>query len=432
MESNQFEVKYFDIEDSTADPQNNAENPKLVYAQVEKTLTKEEHTGIVGETTVNKKVSNKGKHLMLFMDQSGSMSGTPFETLKKGCIELADTVFSESDNFADDNLFEMVHSVFFESYVHPTVTNRKDIYLKRMKDERIRGGTNFFPCLSHIEQTLNTYSVQNGQFCIIFLTDGQGSWDERAMGQLNELIHLKKNQLNVTTTIYCIGFSQYHDAKLLNRLAQNGSELGNFVYIDTNNANYPTQLKESLAGSLDMALQSQGKAKIMLTNQEANYSANQNSKTEYEFEDDDNINEDADNWKTVKYHTAFILKENELLNGSLKVELAVSQEKSISGGCTLSKIEEVPIVLRSQAEVQVINRQTFDLIQLMQSQASSVNKKEAFEKLKQIDRSLDSKLQMCMQIKQRTVKKNLIEQIMECRKRTGAVIQELRNLTDFS
>ena len=127
---------------------------------------------LMGGNPQEKKVTNEGKHLMLFMDQSGSMSGTPFTTLKQGCIEIADMIFSESDDFAKENLFQQVHSVFFESYVHPTMTNRKDIYLKRMRSENIRGGTNFFPCLTHIEQTLDKYSVKGGQFCIIFLTDG--------------------------------------------------------------------------------------------------------------------------------------------------------------------------------------------------------------------------------------------------------------------
>ena len=45
----------------------------------------------------------------------------------------------------------MVHTVFFESDVHPTQTNKKYNYLERMKNERIEGGTNFLPCLTHIE-----------------------------------------------------------------------------------------------------------------------------------------------------------------------------------------------------------------------------------------------------------------------------------------
>ena len=55
---------------------------KLVYAQVEKTLTKTEHLALMGEDKNSEmKLSNKGKHLMLFNDQSGSMRGTPFTTL---------------------------------------------------------------------------------------------------------------------------------------------------------------------------------------------------------------------------------------------------------------------------------------------------------------------------------------------------------------
>ena len=59
-----------------------------------------------------------------------------------------------------------------------------------------------------------------------------------------------------------------------------------------------------------MALQSSKNAKMTLTN--GVFIKNQVTKTEYEYENDD-IDEDVDNWKTIKYHTSYILKENELL-----------------------------------------------------------------------------------------------------------------------
>jgi len=34
---------------------------------------------------------------MLFNDKSGSMSGSPFDTLKIGCLELADSLFDEEN-----------------------------------------------------------------------------------------------------------------------------------------------------------------------------------------------------------------------------------------------------------------------------------------------------------------------------------------------
>jgi hypothetical protein len=36
-----------------------------------------------------------------------------------------------------------------------------------------------------------------------------------------------------------IGFTSAHDAAFLNRIAQAGTDLGNFFYIDTENPNYP-------------------------------------------------------------------------------------------------------------------------------------------------------------------------------------------------
>ena len=48
-----------------------------------------------------------------------------------------------------------------------------------------------------------------------------------------------------------------------------------------------------------MALQSSKNAKMTLTN--GVFTQNQVTKAEYEYENDD-IDEDADNWKTIKYH----------------------------------------------------------------------------------------------------------------------------------
>lgn len=90
---------------------------------------------------------------MLFNDQSGSMGGTPFAALQAGCIELAETIFDESDD-QEKHAFEQVHTVFFESYCHPTRTSKKEEYLKRIKKERVKGGTDFRPCIKLIQDTV--------------------------------------------------------------------------------------------------------------------------------------------------------------------------------------------------------------------------------------------------------------------------------------
>jgi len=70
----------------------------------------------------------------------------------------------------------------------------------------------------------------------------------------------------IQTTVYCIGFSAYHDAKLLNTLAQSGSNQGNFIYIDTSNENYKEVLQEALGSSLGMAMSSSSRERMSVTN----------------------------------------------------------------------------------------------------------------------------------------------------------------------
>jgi len=43
---------------------------------------------------------------------------------------------------------------------------------------------------------------------------------------------------NLISRFLTIGFSREHDAVFLNKIAQSGSELGNFIFIDTYQENY--------------------------------------------------------------------------------------------------------------------------------------------------------------------------------------------------
>lgn len=84
---------------------------------------------------------------MLFNDQSGSMSGKPFDALKEACIEISDDIF-------DGNKFEEVHTIFYESTCHPFVTTHKNEFLANVHNQRAGGGTGFINCFNHIEKTL--------------------------------------------------------------------------------------------------------------------------------------------------------------------------------------------------------------------------------------------------------------------------------------
>jgi hypothetical protein len=145
-----FEAKYFKLEDATA---LNEVHEKLLYAQIETELTKKQYEEITGITQAVTK-SNKGKHLMLFNDQSGSMSGTPFETLKKACLDLAEVIFSANGD-KSQNLFEKVHTIFYNHDAYPTMTDDKRAYIKHIQDNYVTGGTDFFPCFDVLAKTVN-------------------------------------------------------------------------------------------------------------------------------------------------------------------------------------------------------------------------------------------------------------------------------------
>ena len=86
---------------------------------------------------------------MLFCDESGSMSGTPFNCMKEGLLALTDTIFGESEA---DNTFDEGHPIFWGSNVIPfKVTNKRD-YLDKINNERCDGGgTDILKCLNHLE-----------------------------------------------------------------------------------------------------------------------------------------------------------------------------------------------------------------------------------------------------------------------------------------
>jgi uncharacterized protein with von Willebrand factor type A (vWA) domain len=107
---------------------------------------------------------------MLFADKSGSMSGTPFNAMKKGMLDLAPVIFPD-DVDQSKNPFKEVHTVFYGSDIFPKTANSRQQYLNNVGNEYVSGMTNFVDCFKHIEKVLG--SVEPGsKFSIIFLTDG--------------------------------------------------------------------------------------------------------------------------------------------------------------------------------------------------------------------------------------------------------------------
>lgn len=67
---------------------------------------------------------------------------------------------------------------------------------------------------------------------IVFFTDGEDCSMQESLKSLEKLQDLL-NKEEKNFRFFTIGFSASHDAVFLNKIAQAGSEVGNFTYIDT-------------------------------------------------------------------------------------------------------------------------------------------------------------------------------------------------------
>ena len=99
------------------------------------------------------------------------MYGDPLQAVTDGLINLADTIFGE------DYAFDEVHTVWFDDDVFPHVTSIKEAYLEHLDEDLETGGTDFYPCFEYINDLLKN-SKDCMRFFIVFLTDGNGSYDE--------------------------------------------------------------------------------------------------------------------------------------------------------------------------------------------------------------------------------------------------------------
>lgn len=106
-----------------------------------------------------------------------------------------------------------------------------------------------------------------------------------------------KSSESISSKILSIGFSSGHDAVFMNKIAQAGSNIGNFIYIDTRDADYKEQIKDALQDSLSIALQDSGAFKLKIESQSANFSEQIKAQKNFvynQMDEDGNIPEGAE------------------------------------------------------------------------------------------------------------------------------------------
>lgn len=131
------------------------------------------------------------------------------------------------------------------------VANTYEEYERKMNATNAGGGTSFYTCFEYISNFCN----QNAgikDISVIFFTDGQDGDQNRTNTSIDQLSR-QLNQREIVNRYLTLGFSRDHDAVFLNKIAQSGSEMGNFFFIDTQKEGYVDDVKENLKNSLSMA-----------------------------------------------------------------------------------------------------------------------------------------------------------------------------------
>ena len=106
-----------------------------------------------------------GRALVLCLDRSGSMSGSPYKALQEGSIMIAKAVFENKE-------YEHFLTVFYESNAEELITSTFEEYERKMNATRAGGGTAFSSAFDCVERFVHRTPGLR-ELSVIFFTDGQ-------------------------------------------------------------------------------------------------------------------------------------------------------------------------------------------------------------------------------------------------------------------
>ena len=93
------------------------------------------------------------------------------------------------------------------------------------------------------------------------MTDGADNYNPANKKQLYDSWSSWLKELNgVQSRILAIGLSRSHDANQMNQIANYGNEVGNFIFVDSNQEGWQQKMSEAMEESLAIALSGLTKA----------------------------------------------------------------------------------------------------------------------------------------------------------------------------
>lgn len=174
----------------------------------------------------------------------------PTLALVEGAKQVAERIY-EQHEFAN-----FMTAFFNDKYVTMPTEDYQD-FCNKIDKVDARSKTDFVETFNRIVTYCS--KVNPNDLTVLFLTDGNDTCNkpEEVTNSLNFVKdYLKKSE--ITSRFFTIGLSSEHDAILLSKIIQAGSDLGNFFYVDYSEENetrtYKDTLKECLVKTFDLGV----------------------------------------------------------------------------------------------------------------------------------------------------------------------------------
>ena len=355
----------------------------------------------------------KNNAFIMVLDRSGSMSGGPWKALVEGAKQVATRIYELCE-------FKMFCTFFFNNVWAAMPTNNLTEFNEKIDKVTAQSKTDFVWTLKKIISYWDKHNPED--LTILFLTDGNDTCNkpESVQSTLDELKQYLKAK-EIASRFYTIGLSSDHDAVLLSKIAQIGSDLGNFFFVDYNEdnetRNYKDTIKECLVKTFDLGVPG-GSLNI-----ELNYG--NLTKRMYLSPINQETEENKLEEGTKKFEGSSIL--DSLPEGEIELKL-VGAEHSIFVQPVESQNTNVERKLK--AESSIINQIMFDLIQsVINGTSLDVNEsKKIYEKLQNLDSRVTEMINEGFKIKNREDRKNIIQSCQAFKDKLFTVTETLREV----
>ena len=341
------------------------------------------------------------------------MKGDPWTTLIEGAKQVAYRIYDRWE-------FKMFCTFFFNHLVLAMPTDNIQDFNDKINKVNPLSKTDFVWTLKKIITYWDRHSPED--LTILFLTDGNDTCNkpEAVQSTLNELKQYLKIK-EITSRFYTIGLSSDHDAVLLSKIAQIGSDLGNFFFVDYNENNetrtYKDAIKECLVKTFDLGVPG-GSLNI-----ELNYG--NLTKRMYLSPINQETEENKLEEGTKIFEGSSIL--DSLPEGELELKL-LGAEHSIFVQPVES--QNVDLKKKLKAESSIVNQIMFNLIQnIIEGSSLDISEsKKVYEKLQILDDRVNEMVKESFRMKKGDDRKIIIQSCQVFKDKLFTVIETLREV----